>query len=64
MEKSMAIIRNRITENIGSYMVEFKATSQSEIRGELRAWFFENHLKKNKPHSLEVGPTISLSYLD
>lgn len=54
MEKSMLITRNEITDNEGVYMVEFKANSQSEIRGELRALFFENQLKRNDPPSPEV----------
>lgn len=54
MEKSMRVTRNVITNNRGVYMVEFKANSQSEIRGELRAVFFENLLKKNIPPSPEV----------
>lgn len=51
----MRITRNKITENIGTYMVEFKANSQSEILGELRASFFENSLRTNSPHGPEVG---------
>lgn len=50
----MRITRNVITNNRGVYMVEFKANSQSEIRGELKAVFFENTLKKNIPPSPEV----------
>lgn len=54
MEKSMFIIRNKITDNEGIYMVEFKANSQSEIKGELRALFFENTLKSNRAPTHEV----------
>lgn len=54
MEKSMLIIRNTINDNEGVYMIEFKASSQCEIRGELRALFFENWLKRNYPPSPEV----------
>lgn len=55
MEKSMRITRNTITDNEGIYMVEFKADSQSEIRGELRAIFFENLVKRNSPPSPQVS---------
>ncbi len=59
MEKSMKITRNVIADNEGVYMVEFKASSQSEIRGELRALFFENSLKRNSPPSPEVSKIFS-----
>ncbi|XP_065210133.1 protein bark beetle-like [Planococcus citri] len=49
MEKSMSIAGNKITGNRGIYLVEFKANSQSEIRGELRAIFYENILEHNTP---------------
>ncbi|CAK9186760.1 unnamed protein product, partial [Ilex paraguariensis] len=58
MEKSMRITRNVITNNRGVYMVEFKANSQSEIRGELKAVFFENTLKKNIPPSPETPTSL------
>ena len=47
MEKRMKINNNRIVKNIGSYMVEFKADSQSEILGEVDARFMFNEVKHN-----------------
>lgn len=48
MEKRMRIDNNRIQRNTGSYMVEFKADSQSEIMGEIYARFYNNEVKQNR----------------
>ncbi|XP_058792901.1 protein bark beetle isoform X2 [Phymastichus coffea] len=47
MEKRMKIVGNKIQRNIGNYMVEFKADSQSEIMGEIDARFMFNEVKQN-----------------
>ncbi|XP_015594324.1 protein bark beetle isoform X2 [Cephus cinctus] len=47
MEKKMRINNNRILRNSGTYMVEFKADSQSEILGEVHAHFIFNEVKQN-----------------
>lgn len=55
MEKRMNIYRNRIERNTGSYMVEFKADSQSEILGSVDAVMFENEVQNNNDNSLKRG---------
>ncbi|XP_012276535.1 protein bark beetle isoform X2 [Orussus abietinus] len=47
MEKKMKINNNKIEKNTGTYMVEFKADSQSEIVGDVDAHFFYNEIKQN-----------------
>ena len=47
MEKRMKIEGNRIERNIGSFMVEFHADSQSEIMGDIDARFMFNEVKQN-----------------
>lgn len=47
MEKQMKIVYNTIERNSGSFMVEFKADSQSEIMGEIDAKFMNNEVKQN-----------------
>lgn len=54
MEKRMWLHRNSVERNTGTFMVEFKADSQSEIMGELRAEFSNNVVKHNKPPTPEV----------
>jgi hypothetical protein len=58
MEKKMKIRNNLIEKNTGSYMIEFKADSQSEIMGDLRATFTHNIIKRNLPPSLEVNTIL------
>ena len=48
MEKRMKIAYNRIVRNTGTYMVEFRADSHSEIIGEVDAHFYENEVKGNQ----------------
>ncbi|XP_043270872.1 protein bark beetle isoform X2 [Venturia canescens] len=47
MEKKMKIDNNRIEENSGTHMVEFRTDSQSEISGEIDARFYLNEIKRN-----------------
>lgn len=47
MEKKMMIRDNKIEQNTGSYMVEFRADSQSEILGEVNARFLFNEIRAN-----------------
>ncbi|XP_031785209.1 protein bark beetle isoform X2 [Nasonia vitripennis] len=47
MEKRMKIEANKIERNSGSFMVEFKADSQSEIMGDIDARFMFNEVKGN-----------------
>ncbi|KAK0090170.1 hypothetical protein PV325_002595 [Microctonus aethiopoides] len=47
MEKKMKFDHNRIEKNSGTYMVEFKVDSQSEIIGEIPAHFHFNEIKNN-----------------
>ncbi|XP_023246946.1 protein bark beetle [Copidosoma floridanum] len=51
MEKRMKLEANRIEHNRGSYMVEFRADSQSEIMGEIDARFVYNEVKQNSRSS-------------
>ncbi|XP_046609560.1 protein bark beetle isoform X2 [Neodiprion virginianus] len=55
MEKRMEIHDNRIEKNSGTYMVEFKADSQSEILGEINAIFYKNEVKRNHYESVTRG---------
>jgi len=48
MEKRMRIAYNRIMRNVGVFMVEFRADSQSEILGEVDARFYKNEVKENR----------------
>ncbi|KFB47778.1 AGAP009143-PA-like protein [Anopheles sinensis] len=48
MEKKMRIDNNRITRNYGSYMVEFRSDSQSEILGEIPAMLAFNQIESNE----------------
>lgn len=51
MEKQLKIIRNLIERNSGSYMVEFRAESQSEILGFVHASFRYNIVKRNSQNN-------------
>jgi hypothetical protein len=42
MEKEMFILRNILRRNTGNFMVEFNMDSQSEIVGEVSAYFSRN----------------------
>ena len=42
MEKEMYILRNILRRNTGNFMVEFNMDSQSEIVGEVSAYFSRN----------------------
>lgn len=48
MEKQMKIKRNKLERNNGKFIIEFKADSQSEIVGEVKATFAYNEIKFNK----------------
>ncbi|GLH02202.1 LOW QUALITY PROTEIN: Protein bark beetle [Gryllus bimaculatus] len=61
MEKKMKIMRNRVEGNIGTYMVEFTADSQSEILGEVQARFLLNEVKRNKDNSLSYKSVYQTS---
>lgn len=43
----MKIENNQIEENSGTYMVEFRMDSQSEILGEIKAKFLFNEIRRN-----------------
>ncbi|KAF7992731.1 hypothetical protein HCN44_005075 [Aphidius gifuensis] len=47
MEKKMKIHNNHIENNNGTFMIEFKIDSQSEIIGEIPAIFNKNYVSKN-----------------
>ena len=47
MEKESWIFANNIQNNDGSYMVEFKMDSHSEIMGFVEAYFTQNVVKNN-----------------
>lgn len=55
MEKKMKINYNYIENNTGIYMVEFKASSQSEILGNVDARFYENEIKRNSYDLIDMG---------
>uniref|UniRef100_A0A1B0DIV0 SRCR domain-containing protein n=1 Tax=Phlebotomus papatasi TaxID=29031 RepID=A0A1B0DIV0_PHLPP len=48
MEKKLKIDNNRIIDNNGKFMVEFKADSQSEILGTVHAVFVYNDIRNNR----------------
>nr|CAD7425800.1 unnamed protein product [Timema monikensis] len=48
MEKKMRIDNNRMENNLGKFMVEFRADSQSEILGVVFAKFMYNIVKNNR----------------
>ncbi|CAG2056497.1 unnamed protein product [Timema podura] len=48
MEKKMRIDNNRLENNLGKFMVEFRADSQSEILGVVFAKFMYNVVKNNR----------------
>lgn len=54
MEKRLLISKNIIERNTGTFMLEFKADSQSEIMGDLFAECSENLIKRNRPPSSQV----------
>ncbi|XP_054261454.1 protein bark beetle-like isoform X2 [Macrosteles quadrilineatus] len=58
MEKQMWLHGNTIERNTGTFMVEFKADSQSEILGELRAEFSNNIIKRNRSPSPETPSSV------
>lgn len=60
MEKMLNIRRNTIERNSGSYMIEFKADSQSEILGNVYAVFSYNLVKRNLPLAPQVFLMLSL----
>lgn len=47
MEKKMKIKQNKIENNNGTFMIEFKIDSQSEIMGEISAKFYKNIVRHN-----------------
>ena len=71
MEKEMFILRNTMRRNTGSFVVEFDMDSQSEILGEVSAYFSRNVIKDNghPPHQQQqqqtqssLNPHIAASY--
>lgn len=48
----MRLYRNTILQNTGNYMVEFRAESQSEILGYVRASFRYNLVKQNRRQNI------------
>jgi len=50
----MRLYRNTILQNTGNYMIQFRAESQSEILGYVRAHFRYNVVKQNR--QLDVVP--------
>lgn len=53
MEKEMFIYDNKIEKNIGTFMVEFNMDSQSNILGDVSAYFEYNVLQKNSHMPVE-----------
>lgn len=49
MEKQLRIVRNTMEKNVGQFIIEFRADSQSEIVGETKADFKYNSLRRNRP---------------
>lgn len=70
MEKKMKIDGNNIQRNNGKYMVEFRADSQSEILGEVKAVFVYNEIRSNRfvkytksdLHQLYRDPTCVIGF--
>lgn len=64
MEKEMFILRNRVHRNTGNYMVEFDMDSQSEILGEVSAYFSRNVVRDNghATRSMLSNPHLTASY--
>ncbi|XP_014255547.1 protein bark beetle [Cimex lectularius] len=60
MEKRMKISNNIIEKNVGVFMLQFKADSQSEIMGELKAKFVFNSVKKNRAPTPETPSGVIL----
>lgn len=58
MEKRLLITKNTIERNSGTFMLEFKADSQSEIMGDLFAECMENLIKRNKPPTSETPSSV------
>jgi len=56
MEKKLKIEENKISQNLGRYMVEFNSDSQSEILGEVFAVFRYNELRDNKNEERRISP--------
>lgn len=62
MEKQMKVNQNTIERNTGSYMVEFRAESQSEILGFVRASFRYNIVKRNNQNNFMSIKGFQQSY--
>jgi hypothetical protein len=64
MEKEMFILRNTVRRNTGNFMVEFDMDSQSEILGEVSAYFTRNVVKDNghATRSMMSNPHLAASY--
>lgn len=62
MEKEMFIFRNMIRRNTGSFMVEFNIDSQSEILGEVSAYFTRNTVRDNGHQARSYVPHLAASY--
>ncbi|KAL6268222.1 hypothetical protein P5V15_001333 [Pogonomyrmex californicus] len=55
MEKRIRIDNNHIESNVGTYMVEFRVDSQSEILGDVYARFYYNEIKRNAYDLVGMG---------
>ena len=53
MEKEMIIFSNRFVNNVANHVVRFETDSQSEILGQVSAYFVRNYVKFNR-----ANPTI------
>lgn len=60
MEKYIKINENQFERNYGVFLLEFKADSQSEIMGDLRADFLFNRIENNRPPTPDVSIVLLL----
>ncbi|XP_072155093.1 protein bark beetle isoform X2 [Bemisia tabaci] len=58
MEKKLLIKHNTIERNVGTFMIEFKIDSQSEIMGQLPANFIFNVIRLNSPPTADVPSSV------
>lgn len=61
MEKKLLIKHNTIERNVGTFMIEFKIDSQSEIMGQLPANFIFNVIRLNSPPTADVSSLFIFS---
>ncbi|BES98492.1 Scavenger receptor cysteine-rich domain [Nesidiocoris tenuis] len=60
MEKYIKINENQFERNYGVFLLEFKADSQSEIMGDLRADFLFNRIENNRPPTPDTPSSVIL----